>query len=248
MSPRFWLFLFLLYIHSEALGFCPFRDAVSKTPTRRRLDETYTPLEGQIPAATDMSDPLVVANENFHSNYDQAKSDVVPQIKMMVEGDYVVLHLRNGSRLVEQVNTKTFHNLKMVSHLPLNAYIILLANTSETIGLETQQLDQLNTFLILLQNITLDQSQFDTAEQLDRQLYIQDATMQFVTSVINSRQCSFDQLADFAWNIAAYATAPNLDDAAEISVNNTHAIVMGWKENLLSEADWEELYTISVAG
>jgi hypothetical protein len=83
---------------------------------------------------------------------------------------------------------------------------------------------------------------------LDRQLYIQDTTMQFITSVINSRQCSFDQLADFAWNIAAYATAPNLDDAAEISVNNTHAIVMGWKENLLSEADWEELYTISVAG
>lgn len=246
LQGRLIVFILICFPY-QTFGYCPFGQNLLKS-SRRKLDEMGTPIENQIPEALDSSDPLVVANDNFHANYDRAKSDINPQTKIMAEGDYLVLHLRNGSRIVEQVNTMTYHNLKMVSHLPLNAYIILLANTSKTIELETPQMQQLSAFLELLQNITLDESQFDTEEQLKRQIYIQNRTMNFVAGVINLGQCSFDKLVDFAWDIAAYATTPNLDDAAEIAVNNMHDVVTRWKENVLSESEWQELYTVSMAG
>ena len=217
-------------------------------PRRKLDDENPTYMEGQIPDAQDLSNPLVKTNENFHANYDQAKVDMIPQTKLIVEGDYIVLHLQNGSRFVEQVNTMYYHNLKMVSHLPLNAYIILIANVSASVELSPETLDSLSVLQGLIQNVSLREDMFLTEEQYLRQVNIWTETIDFLSSILDSKSCSYDRLADFAWSMSADAAAANLDDAAEIQVNNTHAVVMRWKEELIPPSEWETLYTINTAG
>ena len=110
----------------------PHKDSDPSSPARRRLADE-TPLEGSIPSASDLSDPMVQANEYFHEVYDIARENLVPKVNIMREGDYLVLHLTNGSRFVEPIVHTIFHDLKMVCHFPLSAYSIVLANSSKSI-------------------------------------------------------------------------------------------------------------------
>ena len=232
----------------QTLGSCPFSRRDMSSHTKRQLQyEDLTPVESQIPEASDTNDPLVVSNDNFHTNYDYAKSELLPPTHIMPESDYLVLYLQNGSRIKEEVNTMYFHNLKMVSHLPLNAYIILLVNTTRSIQLPAETLSRLEEFLAMLYNITLDRSDFLSDDQYERQVQIYNDTVTFVSTVTATQLCSYMDMANFAWSMSA-ASVANLDDAAEAQMNRTHEIVMRWKEELITPSEWDDLYTATSSG
>ena len=131
----------LVCVHSFCPHFVSKRNEIfspNSATGKRNLNEG-TPLEGQIASASDQSDPMVKANDYFHDMYDIAQQEKVPKVNIMMESDYLVLHLSNGSRLVEPTVHEIYHDLKMVAHFPLSAYIILLANSSQELRLETSQ-------------------------------------------------------------------------------------------------------------
>mmetsp|Transcript_5152 Transcript_5152/g.7891 ORF Transcript_5152/g.7891 Transcript_5152/m.7891 type:complete len:411 (-) Transcript_5152:122-1354(-) len=228
-------------------GACPFKHHTTTSSSHRQLNEESTPVEGSIPMSTDQSDPLVQTNDYFHSMYSTARQEVLPKVNIMVEGDYLVLHLSNGSRIVEPIVHDIFHNLKMVSHLPLGAYSILLPNTSHAINLDDETVENMARYMELLENVTITSDRFPDPVQLERQITIYNITVDFVLRILSTQQCSLDLLADFAWSTSSYVNS-NLDDAAEDNVNTTHGVVMRWKENILSDAEWDELYAVSAVG
>jgi hypothetical protein len=85
----------------------------------------------QIPEANDNTDPLVAANSLFHSVYQLTGQAVLPPAVVFLETDYLVL-LRRGPdgsfvRVKEEAITPViYHDLKMVAHLPLAVFVLLL--------------------------------------------------------------------------------------------------------------------------
>ena len=237
----------------RGLSFCPASGRKSHptsivADTRRLNGAAETAVEGTLLMSADESDPLVATNDFFHVAYSDARNELIPKVNIMRQGDYLVLHLKNGSRIVEPIVHDIFHNLKMVAHLPLGAYSVLLANTSKSISLDQSSLDKLSSFQLLLQEVIISSDLFpDNEEQLTRQQQIYQITVDFVIAVLQSSKCSLDQLADFAWSVSS-AVNLNLDEAAEDNINTTHAVVMQWKAHLLTAQDWEDLYTVVAVG
>lgn len=240
----------LCAIITECYCFCPFQRRereVTEVSVRPQKEEKGTELLGFIPMATDMSDPLVRMNEYFHSAYDEAKDEMVPKVNIMLEGDYLVLHLSDGTRLVEQISHDIYHNLKMVSHIPLGAYTILLGNSSQSVSLDQLTLGKLSAYLELLADITISDDRFSDPNMLARQQDIFDGTVLFVKKIISSKECSLTCMSDFAWSMST-AVNLNLNDAAEDTINSTHVAVMNWKENVLTKDEWNDLYIAVTVG
>ncbi|CAM9531739.1 unnamed protein product, partial [Ectocarpus fasciculatus] len=170
---------------------------------------------------------MVQANNYFHDVYDIARETLVPKVNIMREGDYLVLHLSNGSRFVEPIVHTIFHDLKMVCHLPLSAYSIVLANSSKSIVLDQPTMDRMSTFQDMLNNISITADRFHDPKQLERQRMIYNLTMDFVDSALATSMCSAEQMSAFAWSTSSYINL-NLEEAAEDTINATHAVIMNW--------------------
>jgi hypothetical protein len=245
----------LLLLIPAGLAMCPYNsNSNSKRSSSRGGspgdgNATSTPLEGSIPGVSDPADPLVRANGYFHDMYDAAQAALVPKVSIMMEGDYLVLHLANGSRLVEPAVHSLWHDLKMVCHMPLGAYTIMLPNVSRSITLPEETLANLRDYAALLANVTLalTQERFPGPGQLERQQAIFSQTVAFVDETLEAAACSQERLASFAW-ASAGAINLNLEEAAEDTINMTHAVVSRWRRGLLSDADWAGLYTATAVG
>jgi len=247
------LFLIASLHFGKTLGSCPFSG--SKTATgadhstsgRELAEPAGTPMLHQIPYASDPDDPLVEANDFFKSQYTAAKPEMLPTTNMITSGDYLVMNLANGTRYVEQIIGEYYHNLKMLCHLPIGAYTVLMPNTSQTIALDTHTLAALTDYQAVLNNITLSIDQFAEQDQLQRNQRIYNRTVTFVNALLFSGECSAESMGTFAYSNFDDINA-NINDAAELQVNATHAAVMHWKDAVLSAAEWQELYVITSVG
>jgi hypothetical protein len=238
--------IFLSLVRSGS-SFCPFHSSTSSLsstsphPTLTSEDSSPTPLLGQLPITNNQSDPYVQANTYFRDSYQQTKSQVLPQVKILHEGDYFVLSLSNGSRYTEPIVENIFHNLKMISHFPVTAYVILLPNVTQSSLLDQQTIDKLTNYQQVLSNVTITTDRFPSTEQYERQWRIYNLTRNFIDEIVMQRSCTLERLSAFAWNASADINL-NLDDAAENSVNLIHTAVMKWKTQILSVEEWNELY------
>eukprot|EP00730_Choanoeca_flexa_P012582 TRINITY_DN4415_c0_g1_i1.p1 TRINITY_DN4415_c0_g1~~TRINITY_DN4415_c0_g1_i1.p1 ORF type:complete len:428 (+),score=67.22 TRINITY_DN4415_c0_g1_i1:212-1495(+) len=100
---------------SLAAADCPFSGSNDAPPAWH-----YANYSDQIPMAGDVSDPLVRFNNAFHLAYTNAGTIVRPTPLLLIEGDYLVLWTTPEDR--QMIGTYTppiYHNLKMVSHIPL---------------------------------------------------------------------------------------------------------------------------------
>jgi hypothetical protein len=229
-------------------SFCPFRPLTtssarshSSSSSSSSDTNTLTPLQGQLPITNNSSDPYVQANDYFRFSYSEAKPKLLPKVKILHESDYLILILGNGSRYQEPIVTDLFHNLKMISHLPVTIYVLLLPNATQSLQLNQETLTSLITFQNLMKNVTITSDRFPNEEQYQRQHRIYNSCYDFLTMVIDQRLCSFETLTQFTWNASADINA-NLDDAAANSINLIHQTVMNWKANLLTTEEWNELY------
>jgi hypothetical protein len=234
--------------------FCPFQRRElaaaterASTPEVDQKPNEDTELLGQIPMSSDLSDPYVRANDFFHNSYDDAKNNVVPKVNIMSEGDYLVLHRADGSKLIEQIAHDIYHNLKMVSHFPLGAYTILLTNTSKSVHLDERTVGQFAVYLQLLEGIDITADRFPDAAMRERQQLILDVTTSFVKEMLSVKECSLECMATFAWSMSGEVNE-NLDDAAEDTMNSTHIAVTRWKNEVLSSEEWDQLYVAVAVG
>jgi archaellum component FlaF (FlaF/FlaG flagellin family) len=246
------LSLFLIsFAFSFVQSMCPYKGKMPRAPPlghmQRRLDDGGTPLEGEIPMASDTNNPNVVANDYFHTVYSELQIQVTPRTKIISSGDYLVLYLRNGSRFVEPVVEDIYHNLKMISHLPLTAYSIVLGNSSGSITLDLKTLDNMTHFSEILQNVSITSDMFPDPQQLTTQQAIYSITLDFVNSVLLTKSCSFEQMANLAWSTNT-SINDNLNDAAENQINLMNKVVMNWKTNVIPLSEWNDLYIASVGG
>lgn len=206
---------------------------------------TQTPLLGQLPITQNNTDSYVQINNFFHNSYQNTQMNILPTIKILNEGDYMVLIFQNNTRLVEPFVSDIYHNLKMISHLPVTVYSILLENKTKSIQLNNDVIISLNTFQTLLNNLVITSERFSDPIQLERQKRIYDQTNDFVSSLLTSKECSLETLQSFVWSTSNDINS-NLNDAAADSINLLHSVIMNWKNNILSNTEWNELYVATV--
>jgi hypothetical protein len=247
------IFLLCLWI-SVSDSFCPFHPTTTSsknlhdsksTSSFSVATEELTPLQGQLPITSNTSDPYVRTNDYFRSSYSETKSKLLPKVKILHESDYLILILGNGSRYMEPIVTNLFHNLKMISHLPVTIYVLLLPNVTQSLQINQETLTSLITFQNLMKNVTITSDRFPDEEQYQRQLRIYDYCYAFLTMVIEQQLCSFETLTQFTWDISVDINL-NLDDAAENSINLIHQAVMNWKSKILTTEEWNDLYVATL--
>ena len=248
MKLNIFSFLLISFQFNKIFSFCPFhKSSKSQNIQRKTIDiqQTQTPLQGQLPITTDLSDPYVQSNNYFHEVYQSTQIKILPTVKILNEGDYMVLFLSNGTKISEPFVSNLYHNLKMISHLPVTVYSILLLNETKSIHLTNEVLVSLTTFLSLLDSITITSNRFPDLNQLERQIRIYNQTYNFVIQLLNTKECSFNTLSSFAWSTSTDINL-NLNDAASDSINLLHSIIMNWKTKILSRNEWNELYVATV--
>lgn len=181
-------------------------------------------------------------NNEFIEYYEIALKSLIPKTKIIATSLSVTLIKSNGTRYTAPVRPDIYTNLKIISHVPLGAWTILIANTSESIFLDPVTISNLTTYLQSLNTIQITPTLFPGgASQIQTQEKILAETVNFVENVISTGRCSRIQLSDFAWSMNSYIDE-NLNTAASSQINMTHDIVMNWKNNLLTLEEWEELY------
>lgn len=248
------LLVFLAYFLCSVFSFCPFHPFKSSSshsyPTTtiassNETNSTSTPLQGQLPITTNLSDPYVMTNSYFRLYYSQTKSQMLPKVKILHESDYLVLILSNGSRYIEPIVEDLYHNLKMISHIPVTIYILLLPNQTKSINLSPATMVDLQNYQDMISNLAITVERFPSAEQYQRQIKILNQSNSFLSKVLQEGACSFTTLSDWTWNISNDINL-NLDDAASNSINLIHNAVMKWKDNILTDEDWNELYVTTL--
>jgi hypothetical protein len=114
----------------------------------------------------------------FHTVYSATGVALRPYPIVIVEDDYLVLHYQ-GQRILEPAETMTYHNLKMVSHVPLAIFMILLTDLygqppNATITLSQGTLATLKTYYGFTANayanLQANPSRFQAGEQYQRQV------------------------------------------------------------------------------
>eukprot|EP01138_Halocafeteria_seosinensis_P009919 gb/GECG01010131.1/.p1 GENE.gb/GECG01010131.1/~~gb/GECG01010131.1/.p1 ORF type:complete len:405 (+),score=41.94 gb/GECG01010131.1/:1-1215(+) len=158
-----WLLAVVSVLPSASLAKCPFASMMSSSassPHRNNgredthslgntdilksipVDEesSTVPLEGEIPQANNKSDPLVRINNWFHDLYDASGATLRPDPVIVLEGDYLVLRFNNGTREKQQITPMVFHNLKMICHIPLVAFVDLWPPLRASLPKENERL------------------------------------------------------------------------------------------------------------
>lgn len=239
----FSLFVWIISL-SAADSFCPFHPPTTAS-SNPSTSTPLTPLQGQLPLTADTSDPYVQTNDYFRSSYSEAKPKLLPPVKILHETDYLVLILGNGTRHMEPIVTNLFHNLKMISHLPVTIYVLLLPNVTQSLQLNQETVQSLITFQNLMRNISITTDRFPSEEQYLRQQRIYNSCEDFLTMILEQKSCSYETLSQFTWEISVDINL-NLDEAAANSINLIHEAMMKWKSNVLTAEEWNELYVATL--
>lgn len=87
----------------------------------------------------------------FLTTYSNTGASLRPSPIVVVEDDYLVLHY-NGQRILEPADSMVFHNLKMVSHVPLAVFMTLLTDlygtpANSSVALSPATLTTLKTYV-----------------------------------------------------------------------------------------------------
>lgn len=212
----------------------------------------------QNPFANNASDPLVVANNMFHTVYTQAGDLMSPSTVMMLQDDYLVLYDSRGNRYVELVVPAAYHNLKMVAHIPFAVFLIIwpdlstipaaMANHSAPAQLSAATLDTLAKYNATVAAAEADPGflgRFTPGAQRDRQLRITAGVRDTIDSVLASKSISVDALYSMTFGLFKNYISQNAVEAATSELEAIHKAVLGWKANQLTSEEWDAMWVVS---
>lgn len=229
-------------LSASAWGLCPYAGHAGRKPKilASTADDEWMP---QLPEATDSSDPMVAANLLMQRMYVATGQTMLPQLLIVQETDYLVLLKRQGNSFArvrsDPINTPLYHDLKMVAHIPLAIFIMLLPHAS--LGNAFPQAD-----VLLYQQSVLNASQTVTAQrfpqpaQLQRQQAIAAAALRFLADALGAGQVSMGALQAYSQQMAPLLQE-NVREAARSQIDTLVTVLTTWRTAVLGELAWQGL-------
>lgn len=162
-------------------------------------------------------------NENFRMTYSQTRLSKLSTIEPLIicNGDDVTI-IHRGSRVVERVIPKIYHNLKSISHIPLSIYLKLMfieGNLSE------EKSNELKTYLRAVHAIR-PSIQFPV-DLLQNQYDIIDLSIKFMRNILKRRSVDQPMLKMFCQHVEKYINM-NIDAAARAQIDMLFDKIEPW--------------------
>eukprot|EP01102_Stenamoeba_stenopodia_P007804 TRINITY_DN2204_c0_g1_i1.p1 TRINITY_DN2204_c0_g1~~TRINITY_DN2204_c0_g1_i1.p1 ORF type:complete len:375 (+),score=91.49 TRINITY_DN2204_c0_g1_i1:60-1127(+) len=199
------------------------------------------------------NDPLLNVNNYFLNTYDNTLNELVSftqntSIIMLVVNDTLITYLE-GQRTVDGPLTPDIYtSLKSVAHVAFATFTILDpvaqindgALDAKTTEIITQYLD-----LVYEAYPTLPQK-FDNATVLERQYQIVNTSIEFLNTVLHTKNASYPLLVEFARSLTPLIQL-NIFEAASAQLDVLHSYVMA-KQQEIDEETWNKLIVVIAAG
>lgn len=188
------------------------------------------------PAALDPDDPLEALNQAFRDAYAARRDALVARMGPVIAQIDDRLILRRGAeRLEGPARTRRYHELKVVTHVPLALHVILAGRAGRRDALDDDTRGRLHRIAALVAAAAggLDRRGF-TPDQLARQRRILDASRGLLDQALAAGSLAADALTAFI-----RAQTPdilrNAEDAARDQIETMHATVEAWKQQMSPE-------------
>jgi hypothetical protein len=184
-------------------------------------------------AALDPSDPLEALNQAFRGAYAARRDAVLAGMGPVIAqiDDRLVLR-RGGQRLEGPARTRRYHELKVITHVPLALHVLLAGRRDALDDATRGQLAEIGRLVAAVSG-GLDDRGF-TPDQLARQRRILDASRALLDEVLSAGAAARGALSAFT-----RAQTPdilrNIEDAARDQIETMHATVEAWKRQMTPE-------------
>lgn len=186
-------------------------------------------------------------NARFINAYQQARIRVLKSIDPVVYATAEsVTFVHRGQETVVSVIPRIYHNVKTISHVPFAIYLFLFDPSSSHRNVTSSELETLKSYLSELHRmrklITI--SDFLSDEKLLRRQYnILDQSVDYLRSVIRSKYLNRTALKHFCHK-AQRSFSENVALAARAQLDQLHATVYPWYQNVLNETERQTVQVV----
>jgi hypothetical protein len=164
---------------------------------------------------------------------------------VIIAADGKVILLRNGSRQEHPILDARWQEFKMVDHVPLAVFVLLLPNVDRPLSDSLlQQLRDLRAQVVAVADKYVGPLGAPAATGRGRQMLL--ATAGFLQQVVQDGAVSRPRLDKFAASMAPSALK-NADDAVEFELGEADKAVQQWRGQM-SPDDWKALRVIVCDG
>ncbi|AKJ04689.1 hypothetical protein ATI61_101232 [Archangium gephyra] len=184
-------------------------------------------------AALEPSDPLSALNMAFREAYAARRDAVLASMGPVIAqiDDQLILR-RGGQRLVGPARTRRYHELKVVTHVPLALHVLLSGRRGPMDAATRERLAGIRR-LITSALEGLERRGF-TQEQSTRQRRILEASAAILEQALAGDGVSAEALSAYT-----RAQVPdilrNAEDAARDQIETMHATIEAWKQQMTPE-------------
>eukprot|EP00054_Salpingoeca_dolichothecata_P019723 m.122932 g.122932 ORF g.122932 m.122932 type:complete len:339 (+) comp23365_c0_seq3:1002-2018(+) len=244
--------LWLLVVVGVCRAACPFHISRNQVLTTGNPDlpspSPSSSWMGQIPAATNTSDPLVRLNLYMQQHYTAAGNASLPDVVILVEDDYLVV-LRDRVRVSTHAFVpRLYHDLKMVAHLALAVSSMLVPHIVDPTShpFPEQDLAQYHSMFVDEVNATITSERFSDPVVLKRQYDISDIIMKFIEQRIAAGSASFQDLQALAGEVVQLLLE-NVSDAAKATIDMLIQNLEHLRNHVLQPSEWNGLRFVNGA-
>lgn len=184
-------------------------------------------------AALEPSDPLSALNMAFRDAYAARRDAILAGMgPVIAQIDDLLILRRGGQRLVGPARTRRYHELKVVTHVPLALHVLLSGRRGE---LDAATRDRLSGIQRLI-SASLEglERRGLSQEQSARQRRILEASAAILEQVLSGDGVSAEALSAYT-----RAQVPdilrNAEDAARDQIDTMHATIEAWKQQMTPE-------------
>jgi hypothetical protein len=188
------------------------------------------------------ADPLVELNKSFREAYGHCRQSIVSGSGpiVLLEGDDLVL-LHNGKRTQAKVIPEIYHTLKVISHVPLAIYVMLVNETKQP--LDNRCLTELRSYRDKVVKAESALEKWGLArEALARQQEIIQTSLTFLDSVLSRKQLDSGDLVKFASGLKSQILA-NMAEAAQAELLGLDTQMQKWRATLTPD-EWKKLRVV----
>ncbi|CAF0851918.1 unnamed protein product [Didymodactylos carnosus] len=180
---------------------------------------------------------LLDLNTQFLNNYQRAKGHITNNIDPLIilNGDFAILS-HNKQRIEEKVIPKLYHDLKTISHIPFNIYLLLIFDVKHK--LSTNKTVELKQYLKDLRHIRLQLNKFDFhSHKMDKNQYqIIDLSIDYIRNILKTKRIDNNNLNEFCIKARSLFTI-NIEYAAQIHLDMLHSKVGKWYNIRFNETE-----------
>ncbi|KFA91535.1 hypothetical protein [Archangium violaceum] len=184
-------------------------------------------------AALEPSDPLSALNTAFRDAYAARRDAILAGMgPVIAQIDDLLILRRGGQRLVGPARTRRYHELKVVTHVPLALHVLLSGRRGEMDAATRDRLSGIQRLIsVSLEGI---ERRGLSLEQSARQRRILEASAAILEQVFSGDGVSAEALSAYT-----RAQVPdilrNAEDAARDQIDTMHATIEAWKQRMTPE-------------